>query len=265
MILNIFLIVIIVLAVLVLLWVIWKKLPQLKILDPQSLADDKTKGLKHEIIRKRVERSGSKHLETVKKQVLNPAGSAVQNFVRRVAGKLTAVERRYQEKQRQTGEVVLDKVAIQELIDEGEKLMEEEAWDRAEKKLIEVIGVDAKNVEAYELLGRLYLYKKDLPLAKETFEFLAKLSKDDPSVIAIIGEVETMLGEHAKAFKHFQQAVELSPKNPKYLDFLISSAIENKDVHEATSTLDRLREVNPENKKIELFEKRIAAVREATK
>ena len=91
MILNIFLIACAVIALIVLGRVIWKKLPQLRILDPSSHPEEKTKQLKHEIIRQRVERAGSRRLKTVQKQVLEPVGSGLQNLIRRVAGKFHGI------------------------------------------------------------------------------------------------------------------------------------------------------------------------------
>ncbi len=262
MILNIFLISLLILGLLTLIWLFWKKIPQLRILDPESLPEERTKRLKHDLIRQRVTRAGSKPLGSINKQVVKPLGTGLQNFFRRVAGKLTAVERRYQEKQKQTSTGKYKKEALHDLVEEGKKLMDEELWDRAEKKFIDVIGVDSKNIESYESLGRLYLAKKDYQSAKETFEFLAKLSKGDPSVIASVGEVAEKLGEDEVAFRNFKKAVELSPKNPKYLDFLITAAIKVKDWHEAQSAIDRLKEVNPDNNKIAAFEAEIKESRQ---
>ncbi|MBU1126113.1 hypothetical protein KJ758_00715, partial [Patescibacteria group bacterium] len=184
MILNIFLIVFLGLGVLTLAFILWKKIPQLRILDPESLPEERAKRLKHNLIRQRVERAGGKPISSINKQVVKPIGIGMQNIFRKLAGKLTAVERRYQERQKQTSTGKYKKEALHDLVEEGKKLMEEELWDRAEKKFIDVIGVDPKHINAYEQLGRLYLTKKDFQSAKETFEFLAKLSKQDPSVIA---------------------------------------------------------------------------------
>lgn len=246
------------LAVFVLGWLFLKKLPQLRIVDPSTDKDAQSKKLKTDIMRQRLERAGGKHVSRINKGVIKPISSGLQLLIRKIAGKLTAVERRYQERQKQDSGKKFDTETAKRFIDEGKKLLDEEAWDRAEKKFIEVISSDPKNGEAYENLGRLYLAKKDNKLAKETFAFLAKLKPKDASVIASLGEVEELLGEYTRAHIQFKKAVKLSPKNPKYLDFLINSTIDIGDKHMAMSTLDRLRKVNPENKKIELFDKRIS-------
>lgn len=258
MLLNIILLILLVLGLGILVWLVWNKWPQLRILDTKSLPQERSKQLKHQIIRRRVERVGGKHIGTLQKSVVNPVGIGIQSIFRRIAGKLTAVERRYQERQKQTDGGKFSKESLHELIEEGKKLLADELWDRAEKKFIDVIGADSKNIEAYEQLGRLYLQKKDFESAKETFQFLSKLSKKDPSVIASLGEVEELMGDKKAAFAYYEQAVTLSPKNPKYLDFAIESAIEIGLKHEAMSLLDKLRSVNPENKKIEVYEAKIS-------
>ncbi|PIQ67230.1 hypothetical protein COY25_03300 [Candidatus Uhrbacteria bacterium CG_4_10_14_0_2_um_filter_41_7] len=246
------------LAVIVLGFLVWKKLPQLRIVNPDSDKDVQAKKLKYEIMRQRVERAGGKQIDKISSGVIKPVGVGIQTIFRKMAGKLVAVERRYQEKQKVGAGGKLDRETAKRLIEEGKKLTDEEAWERAEKKFIEVISSDPKDSEAYENLGRLYLMKKDFKLAQETFAFLVKLNPKDASVIASLGEVEEKLGNIKKAQTQFKRAVKISPKNPKYLDFLISTTIEVGEKNEAMSTLDRLRRVNPENKKIDIFEKRIS-------
>jgi len=238
--------------------VLYKKWPQLKIVDPTSDPELQSKQLKRDIMRQRALRVGDKHVKTIQSSVLSPMQKGLQNAVRRVAGKLTAVERRYQEKQKHEGGTALDKETVKRLIEEGKKLTSEEMWDSAERKFIEVISSDPKNVDAYEELGWLYFSKKDYDLARETFTFLLKLSPKDASVTAALGELEERLGNHEGALVRFKKAVKLSPKNPKYLDFLITCAIHVGDRHLADTTLDRLRQVNPDNAKIVDFEEQIA-------
>lgn len=262
---TIILIILLVLGLGILGWIFIKKLPQLRMVDPSTARESRSRQLKYEIMRQRVERAGGKQVNKVQKHVLQPIGKGFQDFVRRIAGKLTAVERAYQERRKQSGDTKMDREELQRLVEEGKKLMEEESWERAEKKFIEVISNDSKYVDAYEYLGRLYQYRRDYKLAKQTFQFLQKLSPDDASVIASLGEVEERLGNNARALKYFKEAVELSPKNPKYLDFLISMAIQEGEVSEAQGALDQLGKVNPNNKKIEVFERELKALKKAIK
>lgn len=254
MLLTIFLTVIFFVALGVLIWIAWQKFPQLRILDPNRHISQ-SKELKRDLTRKRVERATSKPAKQLHQSVLKPGWLKTQEWFRRMAGKLTAVERSYQEKQRKEVAAQMGTDLTEQFIAEAAELMKDEHWDRAEKKLIDVIRDNPRSVTAYETLGRLYFLKKDYELAKETFSFLVqKLAKDDASAIASLGEVEEKLGNAIGAHKHFKKARDLSPNNPRYLDFFIRSAIAIGKKHEAMSALDKLREVNADNKKIDHFD-----------
>jgi tetratricopeptide (TPR) repeat protein len=242
-------------------FVVWRKLPQVRMIDPTTDKLAASRQKKYEIMKGRLERASGKQIEQINKVVLKPLGTGLQTLVRKLAGKLTAVERQYQAKQKESRPSKYSKSELETLLTEANALVENEEFDRAEKKYIEIISYDAKFVPAYEYLGRLYSRRKDYDLAKETFTFLAKLSPKDASVITSLGEVEEALGNNEAAFEFYKKASALSPKNPKYLDFLIESAIDNENVYEANVALDRLREVNPENQKIADFEERISQIK----
>jgi tetratricopeptide (TPR) repeat protein len=254
-----------VLGVAAFIFLLVRKWTQLRLLDVESLSNSETKKKKQELIKQRIERAGLKYAKKAQKDVIKPIGLGLQTLIRTFAGKLTAAERRYQQKKNKIATREGDSRVIDEMISDAQKFMDEEIWDQAEKKLIAIIGLDARNKEAYELLGRVYLYNKDFPSAKETFEFLNKLSPHDASVIASLGEVAQKLASKEDAVKYFKKAVEISPKNPKYLDMYLESVIDIGDVHEAMTALDRLREVNPDNRKIEYFEGRIDQIRSKIK
>ncbi|MBU0613699.1 tetratricopeptide repeat protein [Patescibacteria group bacterium] len=248
-------------AVFTIIYLFWKKIPQIRIIDPDSHPTGASRKLKGDIMRSRVQRASGDNWKKIQKSVIDPAGKSFQLFVRRVAGKLTAAERRFQEKAREESGEKMTPIITKKAIEESQKFIASEMWDRAEKVLIQVISEDPKNIEAYEQLGRLYLLHKDYVQALETFQFLSKLAPGDASVIAYLGQTEDQLKHTKKALKHFEKAVELNPKNPKYLDLLIASAIKTGDRHLATVTVDRLKEVNPENKKIEQYSKEIGEMK----
>ncbi len=238
-----------------------RKLPQIRVVDPSSSKEAKSKELKYAILKKRLERIGSERTETMKRQLL-PVGQKIQDSFRRMAGKLTALERQYAERQRGGIEKAHDPEMLRQLVREAEKMMDEERYDIAEKKLIEVVSHDPKNIPAYEHLGRLYFKNKDYAAARETFSFLLRLSPRDASVNASLGEVAEAEGKQEEALRYYKEALDISPHNPKYLDFYIDTAITSGDVHESMTALEHLREVNPENQKIVEFEERIEEVRE---
>lgn len=259
---NIILIVLLAACVGIVAWLGMKKLPELRVVDPASSKEAKSKELKHAILRKRLERISGEHAAALKRNVLVPLGIGIQNAVRRVAGKLTAIERKYAERQKGGGEKLHNPEVLRALVREAETLMDEQHYEAAEKKLIEVVSHDPKNIPAYERLGHLYLATKDFAGAAETFRFLTRLSPKDASVLASLGEVADAEGRVDEARGYYKQALDLSPNNPKYIDFYISAVIASGDVHEATSALEHLRDVNPDNQKIPEFEAIIEELRQ---
>lgn len=257
---TVLLIILLVIGLIIIGFLLYQKWEQVKLLDPTLLKDTSEKRMKYNILRQRLERTAGGYATKAIESVFLPFGKIVQDTVRRLVGKLIAAERSYQKKQKLTSANKLNTQDISRLLQEAKQFLNDEVYDRAEKTLIEIISSDAKNIVAYELLGRLYFAKKEYDLAKETFVFLKKLSPDDPSVIASLGEVEERLGNKDKANGYFQYAVKLSPNNPKYIDFAIKSFIEIGDVHEATLMLHRLRTVNSQNKKIDEFERQISEI-----
>jgi len=265
MIFEITLIVVIALSIILIGWLALRKLPQIRVVDPGSSKEAKTKELKYAILKQRVERLGGERLAGLQRDVLSPLGGKIQDSFRRVAGKLTAIERRYADRQKSGITTAHNPEILRGLVREAETLVDEGHYDAAEKKLIEVVSHDPKNIPAYEHLGRLYLLNKDYAGARETFNFLLRLSPKDASVCAALGEVAEAEGRLAEALASYKLALDISPNNPKYIDFYLDTAILTGDVHEATTTLDHLREVNPENAKIADFEERINELRDKKK
>lgn len=253
--LIIILIAVLLLALLVFGVVIFRKLPQLKVLDPGSSKDAKARELKQDILRQRLMRATSDQFLSVTTTMGAPL-RAMQTLVRGIASKLTAIERSYTEREK-SGKVRLEASEITNMLDEVRGLMNEGEYEAAEKKLIELVSLDPKNTNVYEVLGRLYILTKNLTNAKETFAFILKLAPKDASVHASMGEIAEIEGDKEEALKHFKKAKELSPNNPRYLDFFIEAAIANEEYDDAGEGVVKLAEVNPDNQKIALFEERI--------
>ncbi len=230
--------------------ILYKRLPQILVLDPSSSKAAKARELKQDILRKRLERVTAVPLSTAKDVASAPFRMA-QTFVRTMAGKLTALERKYKEKAKGAG--VIDDADTRRILEGAERALRGGDTDSAEKMLIELISLNPKHVEAYELLGRVYTATKDYTLARETFTHVLKLAPKDASIHANLGEVYALENENKKSLESFRKAKDLSPNNPKYLDFFISAAVKAGNLLEAKEALDHLKEVNPENQKIPEF------------
>ncbi len=238
-----------------LVFIAWRKAPQLSIVNPASSKEAKVKETKNAILEERMMRQFEEKRKNFWKHSISPVVKTVQEGFRRIAGRLTALERRYVERQRSEK---LGAPQIKEMLHEAETYIEHERFDLAEKALVAIVTHDVKNVEAYEMLGRMYLSQKQYSEARESLEFLLTIVPKDASVLAAVGEVFEAEGNVKKACEFYKKAKDASPNNPKYLDFFISAAIDAGDFHEAQIAIDHLREVNPENQKIVEFEEMIA-------
>jgi predicted Zn-dependent protease len=250
MILTILLILLILVPLGFLVWLAFRKIPKVLVIDPSSSKDAKAKELKQEILRKRFARASAAPLASAW-ELFSAPFRFLQDAVRGAAGKLKALEHSYAQMQKKGKPV--DEEAMRQLFEQAETAFRAGKTDEAEKKLIELISVQPKRAEAFELLGRVYMETKDYTLARETLLHVLKLSPKDASVYASLGEVAELEGKHEAAYDAFKKAKELSPNNPKYLDFFIQAALETGDTGGAKEALKRLKEVNPENKKIAEF------------
>lgn len=232
-----------------------QKAPQLSIVDPMSSKEARTRETKNALLEERMMRQVEERGQNFWKTSILPIVKSVQEGFRRFAGKLTALERRYVAGQH-SGKI--DSNELHRMTDEARALIAAGQYDAAEKALVAVLTHDAKNVEAYETLGRMYLSQGQYAEAKEALEFLVKLAPKDASVLAALGEVFEAEDDMRTAYGFYEKAKTISPNNPKYLDFFITAALETDQVAEAKKSLEHLREVNPDNQKIAEFEEMIA-------
>lgn len=231
-----------------------EKAPQLSIVNPMSSKEAKARETKRTIIEERMRRQVEEKGRAFWKLSVLPGMKFIQEAFRRLAGKLTALERRYVEHQRK-GKI--DQKELLAMLDEAKASITNERFDLAEKELIAIVTHDPKNIDAYETLGRMYLSQGQYENAKEALEFLVTLVPKDASVLAALGEVFDAQHDARSAYTFYEKAKNVSPNNPKYLDFFISTAIEIGDFYEAQRAVNHLREVNPDNQKIPEFEEMI--------
>lgn len=166
------------------------------------------------------------------------------------------------------------------------------AVEKAEELYIAAIGLSRKYAPAYRGLGDIYADKGAVEEARETYRFVLQLEPDDDSVMVKLAEIAENQGDLEEAIQYYQQAVlvndalsprfyhlaellkkvgqpetakeaiaqavELEPKNPKYLDLLIETAIICGDKLLAQKGYSELRLGNPENQKLEDFKERIS-------
>ncbi|MFH1429940.1 MAG: hypothetical protein ABIG71_00265 [Candidatus Uhrbacteria bacterium] len=144
-----------------------------------------------------------------------------------------------------------------ELIVKADAAVERDELEHAEEEYLACLKLDAKHRGAYLGLATLYRRRKEGGLAEETLCFLRKLYPDDGEVHYAYSDILLWREKHAEALHEILAALEKKPKNPRFLDFAVELAIVEHDAELAGELLDRLREANPDNQKLDDLERRI--------
>ncbi len=230
---------------------------ELLVTDPHSDPERRRRTKKHALFARRVERIGG---ERAKQAVRTCARwfEKWQQYGRRIIQKAQQLDRYYKRAQKEGGTHSGHIEVRRQLMEEADALMVAEEYTAAEQRLIEYLTLDPKNAEVYERLGIIYMRTRQWEQAVETFQHAHRLAPNDASILVYLGELSMRDGKVEEAVAFFKEAVQLRPTNPKYLDFLIESSILANDQKLAREGLYYLKQANPDNKKIEEFEARIA-------
>jgi tetratricopeptide (TPR) repeat protein len=155
---------------------------------------------------------------------------------------------------------------IEELSAQAKEMIGEEEFKEAERKLIEIIGLDSQNLEAFRSLGDLYFENKNYEEAKQTFKHILKLMKDGEKeegtaeVNFNLALVNKETGDFDDALINITEALKYAPNNPRYLDTMLEISIIKKDKISALNALGKLEKANPDNQKLEDFKDRIKEI-----
>ncbi len=236
-----------------------RHLPELRVLNIETDVQAKSHKKKEELILGRL-LHGSAPMAKLGRAI-NGTTQHLRRIGRRSVHRLRALESHYQDLKRrgkQKGNLSQDKLL--HALDEAAVLAREEEWAQAEKKYIEIISLNPKEVKAYEHLGRLYTKTGQFDQADQCLRFAAKLRPDDASVRASLGELYMGNGQWTQALEELSLAIEKRPGNAKYLDRYIETAIALKNIEKANRALGQLKESNPENQKIMEFEARLEEI-----
>lgn len=181
---------------------------------------------------------------------------------------------------------------IIELLRQADNHLRAGNLEKAEEFYIAVIKQDTKSIPAYRGLGETYLAQNSLDEALQTYIFLNQLVPDDDIWLVKIAEILEKQGKINEAIQYYQQAVvlndslsprffhlaelllkikepevaaeaiaqavELEPKDSKYLDLSIEIAIICHNKALAQKIYEDLRLLNSENQKLEYFKERIS-------
>lgn len=277
--------------------IIARKWSQIVLFDVESLPEVKEAEKKDEFLRKRAEQSAEKtyQLAAVFFRPVFKSFRFIQLAFRKYVGKIerAVMESSYKKSQIKKMSVSLDiEQELRTLIQEGRYALKEGDFNNAEKKFITAIKIHDRSVEAYEGLADVYYKQAQLEEAKQTYRFVLYLDRDNEHALLRLAEIAEEEGKLETAVDYYQQvvlineniavrftklyelllalkqydtalaaieqAVNLEPQNPKYLDNFIEASILVGNKKLAEEGWQQLRMVNPENQKLSIFKERIA-------
>jgi tetratricopeptide (TPR) repeat protein len=233
-----------------------RHIPQMRVLNVETDIQLKSRRKKDEIILKKFS-EGNGLIPKTGRAVVR-VFSFLRRAGRRSIHRLRSLENYYDNLKRRksaSDSLTVDQVA--RALDEALQLAHEEKFAQAENKYIEIISLDPRAVKAYEYLGRLYTKTKQFDQAEQSLRFAAKLQPNDASVRASLGELYMMEENWNMAVEELEKAIAKRGTNAKYLDMYIEAALAAKLTDSVRNGIKKLKEANPENQKIEEFEKRL--------
>lgn len=254
---------IIAVAVLAILVIVLRKLPQLRMIDVSSIAKERLRKKKEELILSKFQRTGGARLKRIGKTT-SGAVTAVSKVGRRAVQRLYRLEQYYQKLKSMANEGMhaYSDDQVQERLEKAREFIRQEEYIPAEKIFVDIISHNPKNVDAYEELGNMYLHADQREQALETLKFALRLSPGDASIYVSLAELAMKQDDPKAALEHLRKAIEKRSKNPRYLDYYIEAALQSGSLKDARIGIKNLKEVNPENKKISEFEKRFQEKKE---
>lgn len=284
-------------AVLLMLVIAIRRFPLLANLDLENIPEEKEAKKKKEMIDRLVTADRRKLNQTFSKvgKPLQKIWGKLQLKFRIYVGQIERLlhhEQRNKEIKQMPTEAVEAKLSV--LVQDGASNLQQNNLEKAEEMFIAAIKLDPKCGPAYRGLGDTYLAKGSFDEAEETYHFLLQLHPNDDMAMAKVSELREKKGDLEGAITNLQQAVvlndslssrffhlaelllkvdqpkvakeaivqavELEPKNPKFLDLLIETGILCSDKDLAERSFKELRLVNPQNQKLESFQARINAL-----
>ena len=257
---NIIPLILILISLSVIVYVVVRKFSVLAGVDVDNIPAEREAKVKERIISSRLKRNIFKWSSRITK-IFIFLGEKAGIFSKWIYNKL------YELKESYGAEMILptaDKEKkIGELSVEAKEMIGEDNFKEAEKRLIEIIGLDSQNIEAFKSLGNLYFENKDYEDARQTFAHILKLikdSKNDEEIAEINFELSLVNradGRLEKALEHIKEALRAAPNNPRYLDTMLEISIMRKDKVSALDAYGKLAKANPDNQKLKDFKKQI--------
>lgn len=259
--------------------IVGRKFSVLANLDIDTIQAEREAKFKEQIISNRLKRNFLLYYTRFARG-LKPLGQALNEFFRNLYKRLLDFKENYQEEKAAEN---FDEVAINKLFLEAEDAIKQEALEEAENKYIKIISYDSKNIKAFRGLGELYFARKDFHEARQTLEHAIRLLEKEYDDFAMATDEKNpenaerrlevsqqLAGAYfdlaliCKAMEGYEEAISFINKalaieanSPRFLDTKLEISIMNKDKVLAQETLEKLKEVNPENGKLPELEQQV--------
>lgn len=247
------------LSLIIALAIIIKKFPALAILDVENMPKEKEAKFKDLIIKNKIERDMAKLSGYISRFFL-VASKSFSRSLEKASDRLKKIKLGH--KIEAHSPYYKKEKIIKNLILDSERAIKLEDYSKAEKKLVEVISYDQKNIIAFFKLGEVYQELRKYPESRQTYEYVLKLNKYNKKnngkipvvkaqeVYFALASLEEKVGNNDAAYQNILDALEIEPNNPRFLDLILNLSIIKKDKALASEYLKRLALVNPENKKL---------------
>ncbi|MFA6394180.1 MAG: tetratricopeptide repeat protein [Patescibacteria group bacterium] len=278
---NIIPLILILLSLAVMTGIVVRKFSALANLDIESIPAEKESRFKERIIGNRLKRNLTYwNAKTFKS--FSFIGGKLGELFSFLLARLLRLKEKYRADRDLTKSGNEEKTArpVLELLNEADAAIKSESYEEAEKKLIEIISLQSRNLKAFKKLGGLYSLKKQYEEARQSYAHILKLIEDEEAGIVnsrdenseeqlknlslergqVYFELSRVFSEkenYDEAAKNMKEALKIEPLNPKYLDTMIEISIIGKDKIAALDALKRLEKANPENQKLKEFKERI--------
>lgn len=276
-------------------FVLYRHWPEIRLLDPDSIKEEKERQKRNELVQERFKRFQTGKIAPLKYMYQRAVYEGKTAFHRAYL-KLVQLNKFYEQAKAPFAKVApSQRERMKTLLDEARSLARDLKWAEAEKRYLEVLLMDNRNAEAYKGIGLIYLKQRILPQAKETFEYLIKMEQADDSVYAgaaEIAELENDLitaedmrrkavelrprlsnrqaelarfylerGDAAKAWPAAKRAADLEPKSAKYQELALECLILLGDHAEAKKKYDKLRLLSEDHQRLQKLKERLEKIR----
>lgn len=274
----------------IIIFIIGRKFYRLKLIDIETMPSEKERKIKDKIMIDRIRRKTSSELMKFEDRLF-PLFGKMRGYFEKIYNSILELEKRYQEKGKRKPLDEDSKEKIRMMHNIAKECLDNNDLIGAENKYIEIISLDHRNIEAYKKLADIYIYKKDFKHAKEILVHSLKLNKKDEDVYRVLGsllmdegnleeakknylkvitlnpknsvsyvdlfDVYKCMGDYENARRAIHKAVEIDSNNPKSLDLMAGINILLNNKKDAEYAYEKLKGVNPENKKLEEIKRKI--------